>query len=198
MRSNIAKILVLIALITSAMMFCKTVLAPDLTAKERLVLGESAFSALTEPLFYEPVYVSIPITDMPVHIQKVGVGSDFAMEVPDDAFTLGWLTSSSRVGENGNMILSGHFDDSFGRPGVFYNLSSLKKGNKVKVRNENGQVYEYIVTGSEYVGEENINGVFTAYRYENRPVLTLITCGGVWNEQKGAYDKRLIVKAVLE
>ena len=122
------------------------------------------------------------------------------MEVPKNWQNVGWLTSSSKLGESGNLVLSGHFDTNTGAPAVFYNLNSVKVGDELTLHSEeNGFVkaIKYVITDKYLADPNNPSHILDAYKATKTPTITLITCNGIWDFAKQEYTSRLIVKGVI-
>ena len=103
----------------------------------------------------------------------------------------GWLEGSSFPTWNGNSVITSHVFLSNGSPGPFVNLSRLKFGEKVLIH-AFGQEYTFEVRSNEIVEPNDLS----AFRHEERPWLTLVTCRD-YDEQTNSYRKRVVVRAVL-
>jgi len=95
------------------------------------------------------------------------------------------------------LVLAGHYDWYYGQKGIFYDLSKLLIDDKVHIFDSVGRVHTYIVYETLYVKNQDEYAVKEAFRDTLNPELTLITCGGVWNNELETYDKRFLVKARL-
>ncbi|PID31493.1 hypothetical protein CR983_00890 [Candidatus Saccharibacteria bacterium] len=98
--------------------------------------------------------------------------------------------ASSRPGQTGNTVLSGHSSNLYGDTGqykfIFAALERLTKGDVVYATYK-GKLYTYSVTKTKIVEPDNL----AALRgYDDKPTLTLITCTPL-----GTADKRLLVTA---
>jgi LPXTG-site transpeptidase (sortase) family protein len=78
-----------------------------------------------------------------------------------------------------------------GLPGPFVNLYTLKYSEKVIVH-AYGQKYIFEVRSNETVEPNNTS----AFKHEERPWLTLITCRE-YDEKTNSYRKRVVIRAVL-
>lgn len=156
----------------------------------------SAFFDKTKPVFTKPMAISITPTKS-IELEVVGVDDAGVLQVPSDWNRAGWYISGARVGEKGNMIINGHYDDNGGKPAAFWELKNLKIGDKVTVLDSNGKEFIYVVSDSVYVAIDDPNRLKILNYEDGKPTMTLITCGGFWLPGKSTYNKRLIVKAVL-
>lgn len=155
----------------------------------------------------EPQATPEPFCDrgpVPVSIKIEAIGVDAKVEVletvngvmqaPSDEKIVSWYKETSRLGENGNLVLAGHLN-YWGIPqAVFFAIDTLEAGDIITVTGDNGEVYEYEV---QWVRQ------LDAFASPNEAVaptdeesLTLITCGGEWNAAAGEYDHRTVVRAV--
>ena len=141
-----------------------------------------------------PLRLSIPRLAVDAPVISVGLTSQMAMDVPQLAEQVGWYEYSARPGMKGNSILAGHLD-WFGQPGVFQRLIDMRKGDSVAVRGADGQERMYIV---EWTNEWPLASapVGTIFEPVEQPALTLITCGGRWNQATQRYDTRVVVRAL--
>jgi LPXTG-site transpeptidase (sortase) family protein len=117
------------------------------------------------------------------------------MESPPTPDVVGWYRMSSRPGQPGNGVMSGHVD--WGRAtAVFWGLRKLGPGDEILVRGTDGVVHTYAVEWNE------------AYSAESAPtdriigpskdsVLTLITCDGPFDQASKQYLERRVVRAQL-
>jgi len=129
-------------------------------------------------------------------IATVGVSLDGAMQVPTNPNVVGWYKNSPIGGQDGNIVLSGHYDWYGGVKGVFYTLNNVKVGDLVTLSGINAK-QQYTVYDVKYVPNNEISAVKEAFRKTLNQQLTLITCGGVWDNVAQSYDKRFLVKAIL-
>ena len=103
----------------------------------------------------------------------------------------GWLEGSAFPSWNGNSVITSHVYLSNGLPGPFVNLGKLKYGEKVIIH-AYGQKYTFEVRSNEVVDPKDTS----AFRHEEKPWLTLITCRE-YDEKTNTYRKRVVVRAVL-
>jgi LPXTG-site transpeptidase (sortase) family protein len=136
--------------------------------------------------------LTLEIPGLGVKIPVVGVPlSDGAWNVSWLGKQAGWLQGTAFPSWNGNSVLTSHVYLSNGLPGPFVNLSKLKFGEKIIVH----------AYGQKYTFEVQTNAVLepndtTAFKHEERPWLTLVTCKE-YDEKTNTYLKRVVVKAIL-
>lgn len=159
--------------------------------------GQGDLSTKTEERkFYEPRRLRIGKINLDVPIFPAGIDSDGYLAIPDDRKSVGWFYKSARVGEPGNLVLTGHFDLPGGKPGVFSRLRELSMGDTVIL--DSTTAYEYVVTSVDWVYENDDRRLERVFTKSGTPIITLITCGGQWQSGKDTYDRRLLVRGVTK
>jgi LPXTG-site transpeptidase (sortase) family protein len=109
----------------------------------------------------------------------------------------GWYKDGAKAGEDGNVIIDGHYDTNTGAPGAFWELKDLQVGDKVSLTDSLGRRFDYVVREqlSISITDPERAKVFASSQAKE---LTLITCGGVWDYASGTYNKRLVIKAEFD
>ena len=143
--------------------------------------------------------ISIPKFAVDAAIVVLGVGDDGVMETPDGPLNVAWYDFSARPGftpdaEGGNAVFSGHVDYYNYGPAVFWHLKDLERDDVIEVRLQDGTVYRYGVSERRTVDARTAPiGEIVGNRLEE--TITLITCGGNFDQSVGEYDQRVIVHA---
>ena len=139
-----------------------------------------------------PVRLQVPSIGIDAPINQVGLTSQGDLDVPAGPDSTGWYKSGPRPGEVGSAVIDGHFGWKDEIPAVFDNLHKLKKGDVVRVEDENGKTITFTVSGSHtYTPDENAEAVFRSS--DEKAHLNLITCQGDWNQDQKSYAERLVV-----
>jgi LPXTG-site transpeptidase (sortase) family protein len=137
-----------------------------------------------------PSRLRIPSIGVDAPVAGVGLLSDGSMAVPDNLWSLGWLSSGSRPGQPGRSVIAGH--RGIGTPAVFSHLENVRPGEWVYVSDAAGGelVYEVTHVVSLDLSADSQVEVFgpTAQRQ-----LVLITCIGRYSSSTHTYDHRLVV-----
>lgn len=166
------------------------------TAVATVLSQPSAFSKVLKPVVFDPKYLTIEKIGLKdVAMVNVGVEPDGRLEVPKSFDEAGWYKDGAKPGENGNAIIAGHYDRVGGSPAVFYNLVKLAASDLIEVKDATDKKYTYRIKTVEYVNVNDPEAINRAYEHSNDPIMTVITCGGVWNIQTHDYSKRLLIKA---
>jgi len=152
----------------------------------------SVFKQEIKPIYLPPNTVTFK--EKTLDIEEVGVEEGGFLGVPSGWYTAGWYKDSAKAGEQGNIVLDGHYDTNTGAPGAFWELKDLQIGDKVLLTDALGRNFEYAVTQKSYIAitDPERAKVFDSTQAKE---LTLITCGGVLDYASGTYNKRLVIKA---
>lgn len=147
-----------------------------------------------------PVLVAPPAgLDIPaigVHttgITDLVLDEDGALEIPQDAGTVGWYPLGPAPGEVGPAVLTGHVNYA-GQQGVFARLHELQPGDRVDVPRADGTTARFVV----YAVDQHAKDAFPTeqvYGDTDVPALRLITCGGALDGH--SYRDNVIVSARL-
>lgn len=161
-------------------------------------IGSAGIAAVTgQATSSLPVRLRIPAIQVDATILPVGLNPDGAMDTPKGPADVAWFDKGPRPGENGSAVVAGHFGWKDNIPAVFDDLSTLRKGDKIYVENDKGEITTFVVRESRLFGEEgNATEVFNSS--DGKAHLNLITCEGVWNKETKSYSKRLVVFADKE
>jgi sortase (surface protein transpeptidase) len=135
----------------------------------------------------------IPRIGVDALIQSVGRDSRGAMASPTGLDVVGWYRHGPSPGQAGDAVIDGHFGLP-AQPAVFRDLRLLRPGDAVHVIWPDGRTVAFQVTTSETVAATaHPAGLFA----RNGPArISLITCGGEWDQSLATYTDRLIVTAV--
>ena len=167
--------------------------APQVKAQTSV---KSPFELLNKKMYFPPVRVFTAEKTIDVSLARVDVGADGALQTPLQWDTGGWFVKSAKAGENGNTIINAHYDTNNGAPAAFWELKNLKEGDKVFLLDEMGRFFDYKVARVFYIDINDPNRLdILEDGDKNGAVLTLITCGGVWDAVAGNYSKRVVVQA---
>jgi len=150
-----------------------------------------------------PVRLSIPRLYVDAPVITLGVDEDRIPRVPETGAEVAWYDFSALPGNDNNAVLSGHVDwqTRGGQPipGVFYRLREAEIGDVIRIDLEDGSALQYRVTGN-VAAEFDDPDVLTAMGPASKDVLTLVTCGGTWFNDRSAafggnYSHRIVVRA---
>lgn len=145
-----------------------------------------------------PIRLLIPKIGVDTSIEGVGLSKtgNGDMDVPTKLTDVAWYNQGPLPGMPGSAVIAGHLNGKKILKGVFYNISSLKPGDLVKVIDKNGKKLEFKVTGSK-VYDQNASASDVFFSDNSKSRLNLITCAGDWIKSEKLYNKRMVVFAEL-
>jgi len=140
-----------------------------------------------------PVRLEIPSISVDAAIESVGLTPDNAMGVPKGPADVAWFSLGPSPGQVGSAVIAGHYGWKDGIAAAFDNLSKLRKGDAIYVKDSRGQTVSFVVREMHlYDSQEYVPEIFTSAGGTH---LNLITCIGTWDAAKQSYTKRLVVFA---
>ena len=140
-----------------------------------------------------PVSLTIPLIGVRTQLITLGLTSAGELQVPSSTAVAGWYTGSPRPGAVGSAIIVGHID-SYSRPGVFYRLIKLTRGDKIYVKRADGTLVEFRVTSVQTYLKDRFP-TEDVYGPVPDAELRLITCGGAFDKATGHYLSNIVVYA---
>lgn len=141
-----------------------------------------------------PTRLRIPALGVDAPVEPHGVNRRTGqMDVPRNVTDVAWYQHGPAPGEPGSAVLAAHVDLSDQGRGVFFGLRRLELGDTVTVSFADGGIQEFEVIGRATYHKRDLplDSIFAS---EGSPVLTLVTCGGVFSG--GNYDSNVVVYAV--
>lgn len=143
-----------------------------------------------------PVRLRIPALGVDAPIIPVGVEAKGSMEVPEDVATAGWYRFGPLPGSRGSAMVIGHVDSRTQGPGVFFGLSTLRLGERIGVRITGGLTQLFVVEARRFFAKDELPQ--DLFARDGPPRLTLVTCGGGFDERTRSYSHNVVVYAVPE
>jgi LPXTG-site transpeptidase (sortase) family protein len=141
-----------------------------------------------------PVRLLIPAIGVDAEVEALGLDAQGRMATPSRSNHVGWYSPGSAPGEVGNAVIDGHLDWTDG-PAVFWRLGRLKRGDQLIVLRADGSQVRFAVQSSATTPYDASTD--TLFTRSEPPALTLVTCAGAWDRQRGTYLQRLVVRASL-
>ncbi|MFE0175698.1 class F sortase [Streptomyces sp. NPDC059002] len=146
-----------------------------------------------------PRRVDVPSLEVRAPVAARGLDADGAIDPPpfEQPGTVGWYGGGTRPGAPGAALFVGHVDTET-KPAVFYDLSALRPGEKVRVARDDGTVAEFTVDDVQVHTRDRFDAK-KAYgpHEEGRAELRLITCGGTFDKETRTYTANVVVSAYL-
>ena len=145
----------------------------------------------------QPRYIKIDGYDISGCIQKVGLDQHGAVAVPSNVHVAGWFTGGPVPGQSGVSLIDGHVMGRFGRA-IFSDLQLIKAGDTISVQYGDQSWKTFTVQDSHaYAVADTDAHLFDALDGVSKQ-LNIVTCYGGYDHNTQQYDKRLIVRAVLD
>ncbi|MBP2368919.1 class F sortase [Pseudonocardia parietis] len=141
----------------------------------------------------EPVRLRVDRLGVDTEPVPLGLHPDGAMQVPDDAGTVGWFTGAPTPGELGPAVLAAHVDWK-GLPGAFADLHTLEPGDEIRVDRADGSTVVFAVTRVGQYAKADFP-TREVYGDLDHAGLRLITCGGVFDRSADSYSDNVVVFA---
>jgi Sortase domain len=144
----------------------------------------------------EPVLISIPRIRVWAPIVPRGLTNAGAVAVPSlrRPFQTSWFDQGPTPGERGTAAVFGHVDTRKVGPAVFYQLGTLRPGDRVYITLHDREVAVFGVYALAVYQKASFPTALV-YRYTRWPTLRLITCGGAFDRRTGHYLANIVVFA---
>ncbi len=137
-----------------------------------------------------PVRLIIPKLAVDTRILPMGLTAQGDMEAPRTNEDAGWYHYSPNPGNKGSAVIDGHRGVT--RSAIFTKLSSLQKGDEVRVVDSQGRTSSFTVqTLRTYDKDASAYDVF--HSSDGGSHLNLITCNGDYESAGRTYAQRLVV-----
>jgi LPXTG-site transpeptidase (sortase) family protein len=203
---SVGTLLIITAVVLMTLVATGKIGSSDGNSSLETVVGFGQFSTPTPgpsptPSSQFPPGHDSPITRLIIEKAKIdapivekGVDEQGVMQAPDNATDVAWYDFSGRPGFGSNVVFAAHVDYIHVGPAVFWNLKDLEPGDIIRVQLADGSEYRYSVDFKQQFDAETapVNDIVGSTPQE---MVTLITCGGVFNSATHQYDKRLVVRA---
>ena len=138
-----------------------------------------------------PIHLSIPALGVSVPLSSLGLNADGTVSVPTDFNVPGWYKFDASPGQMGTAVILGHVD-SYRGPAVFFNLRSLKVGDRVIVTLADHRAARFAVIGTATYLKARFPARLV-YGRRSYSALQLVTCGGVFDHATGSYLSNVVV-----
>lgn len=141
-----------------------------------------------------PATLVIPALHVRAAVETVGTDAQGRMAAPSQPDRVAWFDQGPAPGDAGDALIDGHLDWTSG-PAVFWLLGRLRAGDEVDVLRTDGSQARFQVDATSTVRyDARMEQLFAR---TGPPAISLITCTGSWDRQRGTYLDRLLVHATL-
>jgi sortase (surface protein transpeptidase) len=141
-----------------------------------------------------PARLLVPSIKVDAQVEAVGMDAQGRMGTPTQADRVAWYKLGSAPGDVGDAVIAGHLDWTSG-PAVFWYLGRMRKGDEITVVRADGSQARFVTDVTRTVPYDSATDQY--FTRDGAPSLTLITCAGTWDRQRGTYLQRLVVHATL-
>ncbi|MCX5198370.1 class F sortase [Streptomyces sp. NBC_00249] len=146
-----------------------------------------------------PARLDVPSIGVQAPVIARGLDTEGAIDPPPYELpgTVGWWGAGAAPGAAGTALMVGHVDTK-SKPAVFFGLSSVQPGEKVRVARADGTVAEFTVEDVRVYERAGFDP-HKAYgpRVPGRAELRLVTCGGSYDKAAKRYSANVVVSAYL-
>jgi LPXTG-site transpeptidase (sortase) family protein len=141
-----------------------------------------------------PQRLLVPAIGVNAPVESLGLDAKGRMATPSRPENVGWYSPGVTPGDVGNAVIDGHLDWTSG-PAVFWKLGRVRQGDELTIVRADGSQARFAVQATSVMPYDGpTDALFTR---SGPPSLTLITCYGAWDRQRGTYQQRLVVRASL-
>lgn len=134
-------------------------------------------------------------------VVPVGLTENNLLDTPATLDDVAWYEKSGLPGEGGVVVIDGH-NGGVSRNGVLVNLDRLKIGEKISIERGDGMELSYRVVSNETMSLQKANSDGMKQMFKSpepgKEALSIMTCAGNWVPRDKVFDKRIIVRAVLD
>jgi hypothetical protein len=144
------------------------------------------------PVVVQPTRLQLPSIEVDAEVQPVGVEPDGDMEVPS-AEDAGWYRFGPAPGAAGSSVIAAHVDYN-GKQGAFFRLREVEVGDPVEVSLSDGSTATWVVTRVDQLPKDDLRSS-PVFDRAGTPRISLITCGGDFDESVRSYRDNVVVTA---
>ncbi|GAB2583504.1 class F sortase [Paractinoplanes abujensis] len=166
--------------------------APETVAKVPIQDGTPPRAATAD----KPTSLRIPALKLEATVDAVGIDQatgDFA--VPPSVDQVGWYRYGPGFSaRTGSIVIAGHVDSAAEGKGAFFRLGSLEDGDTVTLTGADGKQRVFEVVARERYRKTAIP-LDKYFARDGEVRLTLITCGGPFDQKTGHYRDNVVVTA---
>lgn len=142
-----------------------------------------------------PFQIHIPAIQVAARVEVLEIVDGFLQD-PSNGDDVAWYKETARAGTEGNAVYAGHLN-WYGMPeAVFFAIDRLQLDDEILIRDGGCQEHRYLVEWVELI-EVALADMEQITGQTEDAMLTLITCGGVWDPAISQYKQRTVVRARL-
>lgn len=151
----------------------------------------------------QPRYISIPSIEVDnTRVFAVGTDANNQLESPKNISDAAWYKKSATPGMKYGAVLIDAHNGGVTRNGVFAKLGTLRNGSEITVERGDGKKFTYKVVENQSMSLEEVNKtgmkMMMQSADETKEGLNLITCDGKWVPRYKQFDRRIMLRAVID
>jgi hypothetical protein len=147
------------------------------------------------PSAVAPAKLSIPKLGLTARVNAVGIDRSGEFLVPPSVDEVGWYKFGPGMEATaGSLVIAGHVDSAKEGKGAFFQLRTLAPGDQVSLTGPAGKTLAFVVTAREQYEKTKIP-LDLYFARDGQLRLTLITCGGPFDQATRHYRDNIVVTA---
>jgi hypothetical protein len=143
-----------------------------------------------------PVRLASPALRLDATVDQVGIDpktGDF--DVPPSVDRVGWYRFGPGLEATaGSIVVAGHVDSAEQGEGAFFRLGRMRTGDRITLTGPDGEKREFAVVARERYAKTRIP-LAKYFARDGDLRLTLITCGGPFDQRTRSYRDNVVVTA---
>ena len=140
------------------------------------------------------IRIRIPAIEVDAGIEPLQIDGNGVLPPPTTNEGTGWWRDGPEPGERGSAVIAGHVDSFYG-PAVFFRLIEISPGDEIFIDRRDGSTAVFTAVRIEQHDKESFP-TQAVYGVTPDPQLTLITCGGEFDDTTRRYLDNIIVYAL--
>ncbi|HTI35213.1 MAG TPA: sortase [Miltoncostaea sp.] len=158
--------------------------------------GDFAESAREAQATSRPTRLRIGDLGVDAPVNAVGINlRKGELAVPADISRTGWWRDGAAPGDpTGSILVAGHVDSARSGPGAFFRLAEARAGMRAQVVTADGRTRTYRIVSVRQMPKDKLPTDVWSLKGRNR--LSLVTCGGRFDQATGHYLDNIVVVAV--
>jgi sortase (surface protein transpeptidase) len=156
--------------------------------------ADDVSSAVADEAPAVPTRLRIPAIDADAPLDPVGLEPSGGMEIPEDVSRVGWYEPGVVPGQPGSAVLAGHVDSRTQGAGVLFRLRELDVDDEIVLEADGEEQRWRIVARTSY--PKQALPLEEIFAWDGPARLVVITCGGDFDAEAGAYEDNIVVHAV--
>lgn len=145
-----------------------------------------------------PRFITIQRINVRARVIAQGIGVQGLPKDPKNIFDVAWYEDSAIPGTVGTTVMNGHVSGSE-KTGIFYNVSSLRTGDKIIIEQGDGNILTYSIKATQIYSNSSISMDIINKSFDpTKPALNIITSTGRYIKKTNQFEQRLVIQALLE